>query len=253
MAFVLDFEDVAGGVRQAEDKVTQELISLVPESWTEGKAKQKGGNFWLLMSMLGQAVGLARRQIIESRKQLYLNTATGKQLDRFGRDYFGFDPVIRLPRNPGEADETYRKRIIAEVLREKATISGVIQAVQELTGGIVGVFEPFDATTAAAYHGAFGSGTFAEKFHPYPTYAYGDSQIHAFQNTDGSVGDDGSNNYAIVGAGNLGIGGPGGLGQIYTFYVNVISNPNGATFADVQFLVNRIKPLGTKGIVQGVF
>jgi hypothetical protein len=253
MPFILDFSDVSGGSPGPQDVVTSELISLVPESWTEGRAKQRGGNFWLIISMIAQTIGWAREAVINSRKQLRLMTATGNYLDRFGRDYFGSEPGIRLPRKSGEADNTYRHRVMAEILREKVTIQGVIQSVQELTGGSVGVFEPFDAVTAAAWHGPFGSGSFEHKYHPYPSYVYGNSQIHAFQNADGTVANNGLANYATVGGGNVGVGGPGSLGLIYTFYVQVHTNPNSAKKEDIEFLVNRIKPLGTKAIVEGAF
>lgn len=73
--------------------------------------------------------------------QTRIKTATGSFLDLISQDFFGTTPPLFLPRGPGESDASYSKRIIANILSEKATRKGLINALTNLTGRTPKLFE----------------------------------------------------------------------------------------------------------------
>jgi hypothetical protein len=79
--------------------------------------------------------------------QSRIATATDAFLDIIALDYFG----IRIARKPGQPDEAFRKRILKEVVRERGTRRGLIQALTDLTGRAPIVFEPSNATDTGGY------------------------------------------------------------------------------------------------------
>jgi hypothetical protein len=85
--------------------------------------------------------------------QTRIATATDVWLDVIARDYFG----RRLVRRAGQADDPFRRRIMAELLRERGTRAAVIGVLKDLTGRSPIVFEPSRATDTGAY-GAAGGG-----------------------------------------------------------------------------------------------
>jgi hypothetical protein len=64
------------------------------------------------------------------RAQMRLQTMGGDTLDLFAQDYFG----NKLLRHFGEADNPYRTRISASLLRSGATRPAMVQVLTELTG-----------------------------------------------------------------------------------------------------------------------
>lgn len=99
--------------------------------------------------------------------QARIQTATDVNLDQISQDYFGNS----LPRHEGENDSTYRTRILANLLQEKATRYGMENALFLLTGYEPRIFEPwnpydcggYNVPSALAYDtvGNYGSGSFA--------------------------------------------------------------------------------------------
>lgn len=99
--------------------------------------------------------------------QARIQTATDINLDQISQDYFGDG----LPRHEGENDDTYRIRILANLLQEKATRYGMENALFLLTGYYPRIFEPwnpydcggYNVPSALAYdtQGNYGSGSFA--------------------------------------------------------------------------------------------
>lgn len=74
------------------------------------------------------------------KKQDRISTATGEFLDLAAKDYFG----EQLQRRDGENDDTYRKRILANLLLERATRIGLYNALLTLTGRAPILFEPWN-------------------------------------------------------------------------------------------------------------
>jgi hypothetical protein len=100
---------------------------------------QEEGELYTLTEALRQAIEEAGLDAEAGKKMMVLLTAEGKWVDRWG-SYFG---VERLD---GEDDETYKKRIIWEVVRPKQTLQGIKECIAHYTGlseDEVILFEPF--------------------------------------------------------------------------------------------------------------
>lgn len=99
--------------------------------------------------------------------QTRIKTATDINLDIISSDFLGDE----LPRRTGETDDSFRTRILATLLREKATRQAMINAIFNLTGIKPIIFEPWNASDCGGYNvyqkmgyntaGAYGSGSFA--------------------------------------------------------------------------------------------
>lgn len=102
--------------------------------------------------------------------QQRLQTATEDNLDLISKDYLGDE----LPRRAGEDDTSYRNRISATLLQEKATRFGMDNALYILTGFHPVIFEPWNPQDCGGYnvadfpqtigystHGSYGSGSYA--------------------------------------------------------------------------------------------
>lgn len=107
------------------------------------------------------------RQIQYVSLQLRLQTATDINLDQISQDYLG----DTLPRRVDEDDDSYRNRISATLLQEKATRYGLDNALFLLTGYHPILFEPWNPLDCGGYNvyqkmgystaGLYGSGSFA--------------------------------------------------------------------------------------------
>ena len=73
--------------------------------------------------------------------QTRIKTATGQFLDLISQDFFGLTPPISLPRGSGESDLSYVKRILDNLLNEKATRRGITNVLTNLTGRAPRLFE----------------------------------------------------------------------------------------------------------------
>ena len=111
-------------------------------------------------------------QLAYDNLQMRLQTAYEDNLDLIATDYFGVDPG--LPRRAGENDDTYRIRIKANLLLERATRRGMDNALYVLTGFHPILFEPWRPLDCGGYnvadspqtigystHGSYGSGSYA--------------------------------------------------------------------------------------------
>ena len=63
-------------------------------------------------------------ELSENVKQVYLNYATGKLLDLYGK-------WIGLARRNNELDESYRDRLINYITKQRVTIAGIIQGIKD--------------------------------------------------------------------------------------------------------------------------
>jgi hypothetical protein len=81
------------------------------------------------------------------RSQARISTAEGTWLDLIAIDYFG----LRIGRRVGENDETYRRRIRWELIRERGTRRALILSLVDQTGRSPIVFEPANTSDTGGY------------------------------------------------------------------------------------------------------
>ena len=112
------------------------IFAVLPQRWfpaLESAPVLRG-----LLSGLGQAWSFCFGFIVYARQQCRIATATGSFLDMIASDFFG----LGLPRRLHESDTSFRERIAANLLSEKATRFGVSSSLSRLTGASVKIFEP---------------------------------------------------------------------------------------------------------------
>ena len=219
--------------------LSNQLIEYVPPSWTAPEAKKRGGVFWTLMSAIGLILADLRLFIRNSKRELRIKTATGSTLDTMSVDFLSDDPRVRLRRRVGELDADFRLRLLAEILRERVTVNGVIKAVETLTGAAPSVFEPFNVNSAWGWWDEF-NGAFTQQHF---NMGFGQATYTGGGLVEQFNGDNAGSNP------DPGVGGIGDAAVKYTFYVTVLNNPNGASPQAVLDVVNRVRPVGVKGVV----
>jgi hypothetical protein len=101
-----------------------------------------------LLQGFAWALSLGYSLISYTRLQTRIATATDVFLDLISGDFFG----SALPRNQQEQDGPFRTRILANLLRERATRRGLIEALVLLTGRTPIVFEPARPLDTGAYN-----------------------------------------------------------------------------------------------------
>lgn len=85
--------------------------------------------------------------IADANSQCRIKTATGDALDLISLDYFAGN----LPRRPEENDTSFRNRILANLIQERATRKGMITVLTNLTGRAPVVIEGFSPYGIGAY------------------------------------------------------------------------------------------------------
>jgi|GEM_PF-2373646 len=107
------------------------------ESETNGDALSAFTSIlWAFMDAYAVELDAANSNIDEAIADLYINSATGEILDIWGK-YFGD------PRNLGESDSDYSKRIIIDTLRPKSNKYALINAADALSGSKIDIYEPW--------------------------------------------------------------------------------------------------------------
>lgn len=86
-----------------------------------------------------------------TKLQTRIKTATDYYLDYAAQDYLGKDFL----RHPGENDDSFRNRILANLLPERATKAGMIKVLTLLTGRAPVVIENTDTFNQCAYDNTF--------------------------------------------------------------------------------------------------
>lgn len=116
--------------------VTSRLWSVIPPSWFPSGAP----NVTALLSGTASAASWLYGLIGFAKAQTRLATAVGPFLDLFAFDYLG-RAIIRRSK---EADDPWRARIKAEILRERVTRAGMSKAISDLTGNAPVIMEPWN-------------------------------------------------------------------------------------------------------------
>lgn len=199
------------------------LQRLIPNGWfTVGQTALRDG----FLAGLSNIFALIYSLLAYLRKQTRISTATDGFLDLIAADFFG----NTLYRKANQSDDSFRARILANILRERGTRNGVRSIIRQLTGREPIIFEPQRPLDTGVYGG--------------PGLAYG------------LVGGYGSMNlpyqsfvtiYRPVGQGIPSIAGYGisvgayGIGQIEYATLSMIQ---GITDADLYAAVDSVRPAG---------
>jgi hypothetical protein len=125
----------------------QRLVNLTPQDWTNDAAKSIGGVLYALMSGIGSQKAFLNTGVIWAFNATRIHTATDSALDTISQDYFG----TTLPRQSGEADASFRNRILNNFFLPAATRPAMISRIQGLTGVTPRVMESWYAPDTCYY------------------------------------------------------------------------------------------------------
>jgi hypothetical protein len=100
-----------------------------------------------LLSGMGDAFAFIYNYLSFAALQTRISTATLGWLDLIGWDFFGG----RFVRRSGEADGSWRPRILAEILRPRQTISSINILLTELTGTPPIIIEAWNTDDEGSY------------------------------------------------------------------------------------------------------
>lgn len=164
-----------------------------------------------------------------ARQQTRIKTATGGWLDITAADFFG----AALQRQPGQSDTSLRARIMANLLRERATRAALTRVLTDLTGRAPVIFEPQRPLDTGSYGGPMAGYGVAG--------GYGSVRLpyQAFVTVLRPAGAGVSNvaGYAIS---------TGGYGQASQAELASLDMIEGAvTDADIYAAIDSVKPAGT--------
>jgi hypothetical protein len=105
-----------------------------------------------VISGFAVALALVYSLLQYTQLQTRIGTATDGFLDLISFDYFSDN----LPRRQQEQDNPFRSRILATLLREKVTRTGMIEALVNLTGRTPIIFEPARPADTGGWNIAWG-------------------------------------------------------------------------------------------------
>ena len=204
-----DIVDMAGRIKQ-----------MLPARWFSDDAPILDA----LLGGLGQAWAGAYTLLQQVRAQARIMTATGIFLDIASQDYCG----TGLPRRVGEADTAYSARLRLNMLAPRATRTGLIEAVTNLTGRSPMVFEPLNASDTGGYNvnagygvaGGYGSLTMPFQF-----------LLTVYRPTDLPANH----------AGGYGVG-PGGYGDAPMFYASAAELSGNVSDAEIYTTIASVIP-----------
>jgi hypothetical protein len=119
------------------------IVALLPQGWFPDSAPVRDA----LLSGFAWCLSLVYSLIQYAQLQTRIATPTDGFLDLISFDFFGNN----LPRNQPELDPPFRSRILATLLRPKATRPGMIAVLTALTGRAPIIFEPARPLDTGAY------------------------------------------------------------------------------------------------------
>lgn len=207
------------------------LKLALPKLWFSGDGSVIGAVLLALSTAWAWAYSLYAYIKLQSR----VLTASDGWLDVVAADFFG----LTLTRKLNQSDTSYRRAIVLNLFRERATRKGVIQALTQLTGRTPVVIEPLNPIDTGAY-GAPNTGYGAAGFYgsallPYQCF------VKAYRPTTSGIPN-------IAGYGNApaAYGVPSQGGE----YASMDMVTGGVTDAEIYAAVDSVKPVGTTVWVQ---
>lgn len=168
--------------------------------------------------------------------QTRIKTATDGWLDMVAADFFG----TALLRQSNQSDASFRARIIINMLRERATRTGIVKVLEDLTGRTPLVFEPARPADTGSYGG--------------PTIGYGMAggygsillpfQAFVIAYRPASTGIPLVAGYGLANYGAT-YGGPGGYGVGAIEYASQDMVLGAVNDADIYAAIDSVKPAAT--------
>lgn len=145
------------------EDIYKRLRDQLPQGWFESDDFNLNT---VLQAYISTAYFNYNDQLLYLILQTRIKTATDINLDNISQDFFG----NQLPRRNGESDTLFRNRILANLLREKATRNGMSNSLYLLTGYYPTIFEPWNPFDCGGYNvyealayntvGSYGSGSY---------------------------------------------------------------------------------------------
>ena len=126
-----------------QDDILARLRAVLPARWFPDVTPVLDS----LLTGLSSAWAMIYGLILDVRAQARIATATGVLLDIIAQDFFGQD----ITRNPGQGDDSFRRRIQLEIFRERGTRLGISSALEDLTGRSPAIFEPACTSDTGGY------------------------------------------------------------------------------------------------------
>lgn len=112
------------------------MVNFFPYPWTSDAAKTVGGIMYAMFLSTGSNLNFISQQLYYAWQACRLQTASNGALDLFAQDYFG----TNLPRQPGETDDAYRRRIQVLLFQPQVTREAIVNAIEfAFPGCIVGL------------------------------------------------------------------------------------------------------------------
>lgn len=210
----------------AGDMLARIRSNLPPWFPQQGSAPVIDGVLTASASTFAFVYGLYQYTALQTRRL----TATDAWLDLIGWDYLGGRVVRRLT----ESDTNWRIRLGLEILRERATRNGMIQALLDLTGIAPVVFEPSLPLNVGGYSqaGLLGyneSGAYGSLLRPWQ------ADVTAFRPSQSGIPN--VSGYSSP---------PGGYSQASQLCWNDISQVIGlVTDADINAAIEAVRPVVT--------
>lgn len=164
-----------------------------------------------------------------AKLQARIKTATDGWLDMIAADFFG----TSIRRQANQSDASFRSRIIINLFRERATRTGIVKVLQDLTGRTPLVFEPMRPADTGGYGtnslGYNMAGGYGSLLLPYQAFVTA---------------------YRPVGTGIPNVSGYGGAASGYGVasqgeYAAISMVKDAVTDADIYAAVDSVKPAAT--------
>lgn len=213
------------------DDMRARLGSTLPPRWWAGVAPIRDA----ILGGLADALASAYALLVWVKAQTRILTATGSSLDLIAHDYFG----LRFRRRLAELDDTFRARILAEIVRPRATRAAILKAVNDTAGREAYLFfEPSNPTDTGGYGvgGRMGyacAGRYGSLALPCQAFVtplrppgQGIPNVQGYQTAPGQA--------AI-----------GGLGAGAIEYARLADVSGAVTDADIYAAIRSVKPAGT--------
>lgn len=134
------------------DQWAQRLLRLYPNKWTGDSAKVAGGVLYSLFNCQGNEFNFLQNGLDYVLNACRIATASDIALDAIANDYFGAVLTLEatVVRKPGEPDDSFRKRIYANLLQGGGTREDIIRVCELLTGQTPRITEPWYIMDCAA-------------------------------------------------------------------------------------------------------
>jgi len=126
-----------------QDEMLARSKAVIPRSWFPSVSPVLDGVLTGFAIVAAHVFSL----IAYARAQTRIGTASDGWLDVLAYDFF----ALRFRRSVNELDDAYRARILAEIVRPRATRAAIIGAVQALTGRTPRFFEPANPTDTGGW------------------------------------------------------------------------------------------------------